>query len=158
MAKKKIWLREECGWILYSAVQSLQNDSHHSKYVQLIIEKVETNDLTRTPEGIAIWIGTALKFPNVALPHGVWHNENPLHKKEKAKLARILRGSSSGTPDQGGDVSNLSGQGIWTPKLHFAWDVLLGRILQVQSKGGSKEIGLAEFWKECVDGRSSRYT
>ena len=152
LAKKKVWLREECGWILYNAIQSLDKDGHPSNYVQLIVDKLQANDLITTPEGVAIWIGTMLNFPKVKLSRGVWHKQNPLHQKEKAKLARILNGASSASPDQGVDISKFSGQGAWTPKLHFAWEVILGRVLGTQSARSSKELGLAELWNECVDG------
>lgn len=152
LAKKKVWLREECGWILYNAIQSLDKDGHPSNYVQLIVDKLQANDLITTPEGVAIWIGTMLNFPKVKLSRGVWHKQNPLHQKEKAKLARILNGASSASPDQGVDISKFSGQGAWTPKLHFAWEVILGRVLGTHSARSSKELGLAELWNECVDG------
>lgn len=152
LAKKKVWLREECGWVLYKAIQSLDKDGHLSNYVQLIVDKLQGNDLTTTPEGVAIWIGTMSTFPKVKLFRGVWHKENPLHQKEKAKLAKILNGASSASLDQGGDISKFSGQGAWTPKLHFAWEVILGRVLSIHSTRSSKELGLADLWNECVDG------
>ena len=152
LAKKKVWLREECGWILYNAILILDKNSHPSEYVQLIVDKLQGNDLTTTPEGVAIWIGTMLNFPKVKLPRGVWHKENPLHKKEKAKLAKILKGASSTSPDQGGDLQKVSRQAAWTPKLHFAWEVILGRVLGTHSARSSKELGLADLWNECVDG------
>lgn len=151
LAKKKVWLREECGWILYNAIQSLGKDSHPSIYVQLVVDKLQGNDLTTTPEGVAIWIGTIFNFPKVKLSRGVWCKENPLHRKEKAKLAKILKGASSASPDQSGGISKVSGQGPWTPKLHFAWEVILGRVLGNHSARSSKELGLADLWNECVD-------
>lgn len=152
LAKKKVWLREECGWILYNAIQSLDKDSHPSVYVQLIVDKLQGNDLSTTPEGVAIWIGTMLRFPKVKLSRGVWHKENPLHRKEKTKLAKILKGASSTSPNQGGDIQKVSRQGAWTPKLHFAWEVILDRVLRTQSARSSKELGLADLWNECIDG------
>lgn len=152
LAKKKVWLREECGWILYSAIQTLDKDNHPSDHVQLIVDKLHGNDLTTTPEGVAIWIGTMLNFPKVKLSLGVWHKQNPLHRKEKAKLAKILKGASSTSPDQGGDIQKASGQGAWTPKLHFAWEVILDRVLDTHSVRSSKELRLADLWNECVDG------
>ena len=152
LAKKKVWLREEVGWILYNAIQILDKDNDPSDYVQLIVDKLQENDLTTTPEGVAIWIGTMLTFPNVKLSRGVWHKQNPLHRKEKAKLAKIMKGASSTSPDQGGDIQKVSGQGAWTPKLHFAWEVILDRVLGTHSARSSKELGLADLWNECVDG------
>lgn len=157
LERKKQWLREECGWILYNAIQHLGNEGHDSKYTQLIIDKVHNSHLTKTPEGTAIWILTAHQFPQVKLPKGVWHHKNPLHREEKAELAKVLKDASSHSLERNGSDSRVSNTGSWTPRLHFVWDVVLGRILSRQSQNGlshkeSKKLDLATFWNECVDG------
>ena len=156
LAKKKSWLQEECGWILYSAIKNFGKGSHNSKYVQLIVDKIQSGGLTKTPEGIAIWILTTVQFDGVKLPKGVWHHKNPLHREEKAELATILKEASPKNLERGGDDENASRKGTWTPKLHFAWDVVLSRVLDRQSLGGlssknSRQLDLATFWDECVD-------
>lgn len=152
LAKKRLWLREECGWILYRAVQKFGEGGHDSKYVQQIIAKLQDNGLTITPEGIAIWIVTSLEFPLVKLPQGIWLDQNPMHRQEKAKLATILKESSFASLDSEGDSNDLQ-NGIWNSKLHFAWDVVLGRVLGMQSLESSKDLDLFSFWDECVDSR-----
>lgn len=155
LAKKKPWLREECGWILYGAIQNLGKGGHDSKYVQQIIGKVQDGGLIRTPEGIALWIITSLEFPQVKLPRGIWLNENPMHRKEKTKLATILKETSNTSLDPNGGDPNVFQNGVWTSRLHFAWDVVLGRVLGMQSPESSKDLDLISFWDECVDSRYS---
>lgn len=152
LAKKKLWLREECGWILYCAIQKLGKGGHDPKYVQQIIAKLQDKGLTQTPEGIALWILTSLKFPSVILPQGIWLNENPMHRKEKAKLAAILKASFTDF-DHKGVGSNAVHNGVWTSKLHFAWDVVLGRALGMQAPESSNDLDLFSFWDECVDSK-----
>ncbi|MCJ1468835.1 DNA-directed DNA polymerase [Pseudocyphellaria aurata] len=151
LAKRKLWLREECGWVLYCAIQDLSSGGHDFKYVQEIIDKVQDNGLTNTPEGVALWIVTSLEFPQVRLPQGIWLNENPMHRKEKAKLATVLKETVLTNLDDSGADPNVSQNGVWTSKLHFAWNVVLGRVLSVQSLESSKDLDLASFWEECVD-------
>lgn len=153
LAKKKPWLREECGWILYCAIQNLGKGGHDSKYAQQIIGKVQDSGLIKTPEGVALWILTSLEFPQVELPQGIWLNENPMHRKEKAKLATILKETSSTSLGHNECDSKVFQNGVWTSKLHFAWDVVLSRVLGMQSLGCSEDLDLSSFWDECVDSR-----
>lgn len=153
LAKKKLWLREECGWILYCAIQNVGKGGYDSKYVQQIVDKTQDNAIIKTPEGIALWIVTSLEFPQVKLPQGIWLNENPMHRKEKAKLAAILKETSSTSLNHNGGDSNFFQNGVWTPKLHFAWDVVLGRVFGMKSLESSEDLDLLSFWDECVDSR-----
>ena len=153
LAKKKLWLREECGWILYCAIQGVGRGGYDSKLVQQIIDKTRDNGIIKTPEGIALWIVTSSEFPQVELPPGIWLNENPMHRKEKAKLAAILKDTSSTSLNHNGSDSNLFQNGVWTPKLHFAWDVVIGHLFGMQSLESSEDLDLLSFWDECVDSR-----
>lgn len=153
LAKRKIWLREECGWILYCAIQNLGRGGHDFKYAQQIIGKVQDSGLVKTPEGIALWIITSSEFPQVKLPRGIWLNDNPMHRKEKTKLATILNETSSTCLDPSGADSKVFQNGVWTSKLHFAWDVVLRRVLDMQSLESSKDLDFASFWDECVDSK-----
>ncbi|KAL8732927.1 MAG: hypothetical protein Q9181_003776 [Wetmoreana brouardii] len=150
-ARKKPWLREECGWVLYGAVQTLKQRCHELRFVQALVDKLCHYGLAKTPEGVAIWLKVQQEFPQGNLPDGVWRDCNPLHRKEKSKLAKILKeasdGNSAGEPD--GQVSQKSN---WTSKLHFVWSVIFPEITRERSKKGtSKIIGFAEFWREAVD-------
>ena len=148
-------LREQCGFVL---VQAVEATSHRdSRYPQLIIDKIHAHQLSRTLEGVVIWLTAKSTFTGVKFPKHVWRHENPLHKKELSSLAIIFKeGAIVSTP------STLNGtkapqQGTWSTNLHYAWDIIIGRLLNVQPSTSSQEpkgdkaIMFRDFWAECVD-------
>ena len=154
LARKKSSLREECGWILYSAVQDLSSKSRNTKHIQLIIDKLHENSLAKTPEGVALWIKIQFETPDVILPAGVWHNDDPLDKKEMARISKILKETSTSDIDQIGAGNTASQKGNWTSRLHFAWDVVISSLLvpeQTQHAGLPRRQNFENFWEECVD-------
>ena len=157
LARLKSWLREECGWVLHQAIQGSQARKLSPEYVQVVVDRVNENGLTDTPEGVAIWIATLGNYPTVTFPKKLWKHDNPLHRKEKAKLAKILREAPfPNFIEDGGDRKTLQ-KGTWSSKLHFAWEVILGRLLADPSTKGKPsakfkdELGFPDFWEECVD-------
>ena len=154
LANKKSSLRDECGWILYGAAQDLCLKGGDAKHAQLIIDKLHESNLAKTPEGVAIWIKVQSNIPDVVLPARIWHHEDPLDKKEKARIAKILKESSTSDLDRPGIGSKLSQKGHWTSKLHFAWDVVISQLLiqeQTQNGRSSKRQNFEGFWEECID-------
>ena len=154
LATKKSNLREECGWILYGAAQDLCLKVGGAKLAQLIVDKLLENNLTKTPEGVAIWIKIQSNIPNVILPAGVWHHDDPLDKKEKARIVKILKEASTSDLHQVDSGSKISQKGHWTSKLHFVWDVVISQLLvpqQIKDAGISKRQSFVGFWEECVD-------
>lgn len=157
MAKKKPWLREECGFILFNSIQNLKGQN--LKYAQLIIDKLLAKGLSRTPQGVAIWVKVQAEFPSIDLPPGVWHHEDPLNRKEKSKLAKILVEVPTAISPQNGTESEITTKGAWTTKLQFAWDVILAELLDVQPQGlqknakPAKRTKFAEFWEDCIDSK-----
>ncbi|KAL8699441.1 MAG: hypothetical protein Q9201_006006 [Fulgogasparrea decipioides] len=150
-ARKKPWLREECGWILYGAVQTFKQENHELRFVQALVDKLCQYGLAKTPEGVAIWLKVHQEFPKGNLPDGVWRDCNPLHRKEKSELAKILKEASDGS-SAGGPDNQVSQKSSWTSKLHFVWSVILPGLTREQSKKEtSKIVGFAEFWQEAVD-------
>lgn len=160
LAKLRTWLREECGWVLYQAVQGCQTGTFSTEHVQILIDKVNENRLVDTPEGVAIWVAALEKYPAVRFPKKLWRHENPLHRKEKAKLAKILREAPSHNDnDEDRGESKTSQKGTWSPKLHFAWEVILDRLLKDPSTTSMPStnlkdiLGFSDFWEECVDSK-----
>lgn len=151
-ARRKAWLREECGWVLYNAIQTLHERESTQSLVQVIVEKLHKNALAKTSEGIAIWLAIQRDFPNVQLPSGVWRNENPLHRKGKAKLAKILKEVSSENPSD--DPSEkLAQKGNWNSRLHFVWNIVLTELAkETIADKASDTITFGDFWQEAVDG------
>jgi len=161
LAQKRSSLREECGWILYGAVQDLGSKGRNVKYAQLIIGKLRENNFVKTPEGVAIWIKIQSEIQDVILPAGIWHNEDPLDRKEKARIAKILKEASTSNLEQTSNDSKPSQRGHWTANLHFAWDVVLSQLLKqdhTQHAKSSRRQNFEGFWEECVDSECSPIT
>ena len=157
LAKKKSWLREECGFILFNSIQMLKGKD--VKYAQLIINQMLAKGLSKTPQGVAIWVGIQAEFPSIDLPPGVWHREDPLNQKETSRLSKILLEAPAATLPQNGPESETTTKSAWTTKLQFAWDVILAELLDARPQGPqknakpAKRLKFAEFWEECVDSR-----
>ena len=156
LAKQKPWLREECGFVLCNAIHASKN--HERKYAQLIIDKLHEHKLSETPEGIAIWLSAKSNVPNLDFPKTVWRHENPLYKKEKSSLAAVLKDSALVSASNDAKRSKVSQKGAWNTKIHFVWDVVIAKLLEVDSAKkkpkGNKNISFKDFWEECVDSES----
>lgn len=161
LAKKKTWLREQCGFVLYQSAIRLGSEHGRSPYAQAIIDKFQSNKLLKTSEGVAIWIELQTNFPSLSFPKGVWHNDNPLDRNNLPKLASILRESSQkqeeNAPSQPADITLP--KGFWSANLHFAWTAIIQTLASrpwfsdqnQPSESGS--IDLDQFWLECVDSK-----
>ena len=152
---KKPWLREECGFILFTAVQILQKQD--SQRAQSVIDKLHANGLSKSSEGVAVWINLYARFPDLQFPSGIWHHENPLNHKEIKKLAKILKDApATENTDNLGESRHLQ-KGAWSSNVHFAWDVILTKLLTgepaIKESKKSKNVSFARFWEQCVDGK-----
>ncbi|KAI1933711.1 DNA-directed DNA polymerase [Ophidiomyces ophidiicola] len=153
--KKKPWLKEECGYIIYQAIISIANEKGDVRYISEIIKGLSDNGLAKTSEGVAIWLA-AMDFPlPVTFTSNVWHNNNPLHSKERATIARILKQSSAPQSEQDCENDAANGSGVWNPKLHFAWDPILLKLYSAfdaeKNDHPPKQLSFSEFWTEVVD-------
>ena len=146
LAKKKSWLREECGWVLCVALKA--QPAMEPAYVQVVFEKLHSNGLTKTPEGVGLWITSQHVCPNVNYPKHVWHHGNPLHRKEKASLARILKDTSS-NHDLEDTVKQIPQRGKWVSRLHFSWDVVFEALLRDRPT----QLDFSDLWTEAVDSK-----
>ncbi|KAL1995975.1 hypothetical protein VTN49DRAFT_510 [Thermomyces lanuginosus] len=156
LGKKKPWLREECGWILYRGIFDLASQKDDVKYAEALIEEIRAQDLIKTPEGVALWLAVKDAFPGAALPENIWKHNDPLDSREKHVLTKVMKESSSADEDsQNGVAKNQTG--VWNPKVHFAWDAILSRISEPSSRDKSKEktkssrLSFSDFWTEIVD-------
>ncbi|KAL6232898.1 hypothetical protein BDW75DRAFT_216475 [Aspergillus navahoensis] len=147
LAKKKPWIREECGWIVYRCIQDLASGKADGKLVEVALERLCSNDLARTPEGVAIWLAAKDLFPGISFASKVWKHDDPLDLKERNQLTKVMKDSSTGSEDEGDKGAKASG--FWNSKLHFAWDAAL------MSLKGTKEsksrLSFVDFWTEVVD-------
>ncbi|KAL2810838.1 DNA polymerase phi-domain-containing protein [Aspergillus granulosus] len=147
LAKKKPWIREECGWIVYRSIYDLLAQNASLKLVEIALERLCSNDLARTPEGVAIWVAARDRFPGIAFPNKVWRHDDPLDSKERNQLAKVMKESEPAGDSEGPKVS-----GVWNSKLHFAWDAVVNSLNSVLEKSSkSTRLSFADFWLEVVD-------
>ncbi|KAL8652413.1 MAG: hypothetical protein Q9210_002697 [Variospora velana] len=151
IAKQKPWLREECGWILFGTCQSLTEGDHDHSFIQALLDKLCQSGIAETPEGIAIWLNIRAVHPGIRLPNAIWRDGNPLDRKEKSRLARILKEASTGSQSDEA-TGQIAQKGNWTSRIHFAWIVVLNQLAGNAAMGTkSKTVSFEEFWREAID-------
>lgn len=164
IANKKPWLKQECGWILYSCVKTFSSSESSllEDFVLDIVEKLTAHKLIRTPEGLAIWLEVSQAFPDAKLPKDVWKHRDPLSKKDITLLADVLKDAKTrSNSDQ--DEHKSQGRAMWSAQLHFAWDVVLARLYRLacsisngevngkHNKKDYKTVDMNTFWIQAVD-------
>ncbi|KAF9888071.1 DNA-directed DNA polymerase [Aspergillus nanangensis] len=156
LAQRKPWIREECGWILYRCVYELSSQKADVKFLETTLERLCSNELARTPEGVSIWLAAKDLYPNAKFPSKVWKHDDPLDAKDRVHLTKVMKESSSGA-ENGNQESNAKSSGVWNSKLHFAWDVILSRLddsssqEKSKSKNSTSRLSFIDFWTEVVD-------
>ena len=144
--KKKAWLSEECGWILYEALQTLNEHPSGVIFAQRLIDALADNDFLRTPEGVAVWVAAEENFKGIKFPRHVYHHRDPLNRKERKVLAGILKETGSSVVQE--DKGQASQKGNLVPRLHVAWEIVFTAI----DKDNPNRVRFSELWKEAVDG------
>ena len=145
----------QCGWVLYKAVKLLSSQNVSITYVQSLLDKLHSNGLIKTPEGVVIWIAVSSIFLTAQKPKGIWTNDDPLNPDEKLRLAHILKEAS--VEISAGEDQFISQNGTWNSKLHFAWDVIVETLLSedtIVTTRHHKRMTFADFWVEAVDSKS----
>jgi DNA polymerase phi len=145
LAKKKPWIREECGWVIMEALaQMRQSQAEHT--LQVLYDA----GLASTPEGVGIFITAKDRFPLLKVPIKPWGpTGNPLDRLQS--LAKALKESSH---DDGSKTQEAKLTGNWNPKLHFVWDIVLVQFAHTKrGRGDGRMPDFENFWKVAVDGR-----
>jgi hypothetical protein len=153
LARDIPWLREECGLILYESVLSSKTKSP-SEFIGGMVERLISSKLINTPEAVAVWIAIRNNFSDNILPKDIWHHKDPLSKKERGRLAKLLREDFRSTAEEG-SVDAIKTAAA-NPNPIFAWDVVLQEILkrdrnQDDSEEGPAKSEFAQFWIDTVD-------
>lgn len=118
------------------------------QYPNILMGKLHEYKLTKTPEGLAIWLTATSLFPGLSLPKDVWNHNDPLSSKERTVIAKVLRDNST---DEPGTAKN-TGQAQSTPS--FAWQIVFTQLYERQKpskKGQDKPSDFDKFWIEAVD-------
>jgi DNA polymerase phi len=150
IAVKKPWLREQCGWLSCSCVENLSKDSN-----SYLIKALVHHKLLRTPEGVAIWLNQEETNRRALQLDGLWKHGSPLSRKGVSTLADIMKDAK---PQQADSDGNLDSQGkaMWSPQLHFVWDLVLRQLYQEASddRVSFKDFWLRVVYRECCPGAS----
>ncbi|RFU31314.1 hypothetical protein B7463_g5030, partial [Scytalidium lignicola] len=135
LAKKKPWVREECGYVILEAINQItQNQAEDT------LLTIYDAGLGLSPEGVGIWLTARKRFPEMKFPAKPWgHSGNPLD--HMSSLAKALKESSSN--DNDGEQAKQTGN--WNPKLHWVWDIVLFHY------ASEKRSEFENFWKIVVD-------
>lgn len=150
LAKKKPWMREECGWIIVEALQQMQQPQ-----AEATLAKLQESGLAASPEGVGIWLVARRRFPDMKFPSKPWgQSGNPLeHLKELAKA--LKESSSPEVKDKKDKKEQIQQSGNWNAQLHFVWNIVLDQFIE-GAKDGNEEISneFENFWKVAVDGEN----
>ena len=157
IASNKKWLAQESFFLLYTLFTDLCFPRDQLLYANVLIAKLQSRSLLRTPGGVAIWLAVQSLYPEVALPDGVWHHSDPLNHKERKSLGIILMEATfpiSSLDD--GQISQQSGR--WSPSIHFAWDVVMAQLsieAPMSSSAQDKEsrISFGDLWTASAEGK-----
>jgi DNA polymerase phi len=157
MARDIPWLREECGMILIEAVKSLQGQAQYEECAKEMIARLSTHKLVSTPEGVAIWLTVQVNYDNV-LTEGIWHKKDPLSKRERSRLAKILKENYQGASEKGNNEAIKTAAA--NPNPTFAWDLILSEVLsrddlKRRDSGNSSKPEFPQFWLDTVDSKLS---
>ena len=163
LAKKKPWIREECGWIIYRCIYDLSSKKVGPLYAEIAVERPCSCDLARTPEGVSIWLAVKDMFPGARFPANQWKHNDPLDSRERNQLAKVMKDSSVADPENPEQNSSAKSSGVWNSKLHFAWEALLSRVPEgskkekSKTKDASSRLSFVHFWTDIVDSKSIIY-
>lgn len=133
----------------------MSSQKENVKFVEAALDRLCSNELARTPEGVSIWVAARDMFPNATFPSKIWKHDDPLDSKERNQLAKVMKESSTAEPDDNDQGNNAKSSGIWNSKLHFAWEAILIRLSDAtkkeKSKSNSSRLSFADFWADVVD-------
>ncbi|KAF2237325.1 hypothetical protein EV356DRAFT_462095 [Viridothelium virens] len=149
------WLKEEYCSMINNCIPFLAKKGQMNGYIDDILSVLAEQKLEHTPEGVALWLTVSANGKEISYPEDCWANKDPLDKREKPRLVRILkRGAGDELPGADGDKKRYSG-GNQT-RLSFAWNVLIFSFInrldyKLSNKDAKREKRFKSFWKEMVD-------
>ena len=132
--------------MLHAALKGLGPGGGHD--AENLVRMLDSNHLSKTLEGIAVWITARSEYPDIEVPKKVWKQSDPLHRKERTSLARALKETSSNEDSK--DVKKHEFQrGTWIPRLHYAWEVVFEELLKAEPS----RMEFSDLWVEAVDSK-----
>jgi DNA polymerase phi len=162
LAVKTPWLREECGVVLIDAIRAAAPREDSSELANVCLQMLVDKKLSRTPEGVAIWITvqtTCPKFSN--FPAKGWEHDEPLHEDNRRSLFKTMREqfNQKHDDDEKDDDPNKIKGGFWQQSVHTAWEVVLARAIELSGVNSNaateipKKNSFVQLWNNLVDGK-----
>lgn len=147
LAAKKSWLKSQCGFVIVQAISQMKK-----KFAENTLEKLAEEGLSKTPEGVGVWIAALDRFPDMKVPAQPWRH--PLATTSLTTLPAALKDSGRETSnDESGGKKQK--QGNWTAQLHFVWDLIVAHFVKLAAKSeGDVTDHFKQFWNRVVDGLS----
>jgi DNA polymerase phi len=148
LAKKKIWLKPQCAWIILQTIPQMDQ-----QIAEETLRKLDEAGWAKTPDAVAITVVFTEKFPKIKLPSKSWRDY--LSSKYLGELPAILKdsGKQEGKQESNGEEpAQKQKQASWTAQLHFVWDIILAHYVKLAStepKGASDQF--KQFWSRVVD-------
>lgn len=148
LAKKKIWLKPQCAWIILQTVPQMDQ-----QIAEETLRKLDEAGWAKTPDAVAITVVLTEKFPKIKLPSKSWRDF--LSSKYLGELPAVLKDSGKQENKQetnGNEPAQKQKQASWTATLHFVWDIILAHYVKLAStdpKSASDQF--KQFWSRVVD-------
>ena len=140
LATKNSELQLACGSIIADAMAAL-----NQKDASFTIDAVSESSLSKTAEGLAIWVSALRHHPD--LKSKTW--KKPVSAKSSPNLTAILKESATKVLNENGPGSD-NGKVTWTSPLHFVW----GTLAAYFGKQGDDSLkDLTSLWTPVVEGK-----
>ncbi|CAK7266327.1 DNA-directed DNA polymerase [Sporothrix epigloea] len=149
LGHKKVWLRSQACFVVVQAIARgrLPDEATVTATLQKVASDKQgtgsSTSLSKTPEGLGMWLAAMARFPEMALP-APW--SAPLAPGSHKDIVAVLKsGSIDDNEAKGVKQGNASAQ------LHFVWDLLLGALLVNQDGNNDDDKRFDSFWIAVLD-------
>ncbi|KAF1984485.1 hypothetical protein K402DRAFT_455933 [Aulographum hederae CBS 113979] len=136
--------REESAHLLVGCLKSAKGEA---RFLSEAVCQLDSNGLSKTPEGVTIWLTISSIEPKAKLPKGVWRHRDPLDSRERESISAILKEASV-------TGENAKCEATLSHSVNLAWDVVMLHMIQrLEQRKLSTEtiIAFSKFWSDLVD-------
>lgn len=149
LAKKKIWLKPQCAWMIAQAVVQMDK-----AVAEETLQKLDEAGWAKTPEAVALTVVFTGQYPKIKLPSKSWRDY--LSTKYLGELPAILKdsGKQETNTEEPKDPAQKQkqGQSNWTAQLHFVWDIIMTHYINLAATNLSDASDhFKQFWSRVVD-------
>ncbi|ROW02019.1 hypothetical protein VPNG_07646 [Cytospora leucostoma] len=153
LAKKKVWLKPQCAWVIVQAVPQMDQGIAEDTF-----QKLDAAGWAKTPDAVAVTVAFTERFPKIKLPSKSWRDF--LSSKYLGELPAVLKDSGKqesskqeATEQEPGQKGPKVKQGSWTAQLHFVWDLILSHYIRLTNTMSSEDASdqFKQFWSRVVD-------